>query len=329
MTTLPSVAKEVAGTAEGLGNPGLNVSVVICTHNPDAARLSRVLEALRAQSLPCSEWELLVVDNRSREPVELRLVEWHPKGRVVREEEQGLTPARLRGIAETRGDLIVFVDDDNVLRSDYLENASRIGRESPMLGAWGGSQVGEFEETPPTDIVPYLGYIGIRQVERATWANVPKVWAATPSGAGLIVRRPVANRYGAAVAVDTQRRALGRNGQELLANEDIDLAWTSFEIGLGIGVFPDLELLHLIPQGRFERPYLLRLAEGAAYSLALLCWLRLGERPPVVSLPRRTYRDMRDRLGRGFAGEWSRAWRRGTERGRRRIVDLARAPEDH
>ena len=38
-------------------------------------------------------------------------------------ERLGLTPARLRGIRESRGELLVFVDDDNVLERDYLEVA--------------------------------------------------------------------------------------------------------------------------------------------------------------------------------------------------------------
>jgi hypothetical protein len=32
-----------------------------------------------------------------------------------------LTPARLRGIRESRADILVFGDDDNVLATDYLQ----------------------------------------------------------------------------------------------------------------------------------------------------------------------------------------------------------------
>jgi glycosyltransferase involved in cell wall biosynthesis len=45
----------------------INVSVIICTHNPRPHYLSRVPAALRSQTLPMEQWELLVIDNASHE----------------------------------------------------------------------------------------------------------------------------------------------------------------------------------------------------------------------------------------------------------------------
>src|SRR5262245_33061845 len=76
-------------------------SVIICTHNPRVDYLTRTLTALRSQTLPVSEWELLVIDNASKEPVASRFdIGWHPNSRHIHEPTLGLTPARLRGIAE-------------------------------------------------------------------------------------------------------------------------------------------------------------------------------------------------------------------------------------
>src|SRR5262249_1907597 len=113
------------------------LSVIICTHNPRRDYFSRCLEGLRAERFPHSQWELVVVDNASDELLEGRVdLSWHPAARVVREETQGLTSARLRGIRESRGDFLIFVDDDNVLDPDFLEMAVRIARERPFLGSW-------------------------------------------------------------------------------------------------------------------------------------------------------------------------------------------------
>src|SRR4051812_93219 len=97
------------------------ISVVLCTHNPRPDFLARTLGSLRAQNLALSQWELVIVDNHSANPLSSLVdLSWHPNGRIIREDELGLTPARLRGIAETHGEILVFVDDDNVLQSDYL-----------------------------------------------------------------------------------------------------------------------------------------------------------------------------------------------------------------
>ena len=74
----------------------MNISVVICSHNPREDYLRRVLAALKAQTLPKEQWELLLIDNASKEPLAGRWVFWHPYARIIRENQLGLTPARLR-----------------------------------------------------------------------------------------------------------------------------------------------------------------------------------------------------------------------------------------
>ena len=43
----------------------MELSVIICTHNPRLDYLGRVLDALREQTLGKEQWELVVVDNAS------------------------------------------------------------------------------------------------------------------------------------------------------------------------------------------------------------------------------------------------------------------------
>jgi glycosyltransferase involved in cell wall biosynthesis len=95
-----------------------------------------VLTALKEQTLPMSEWELLLIDNASQNPLQDLLdLSWHPASRVVLEPEPGLTPARLRAIAEVQSDVIIFVDDDNVLDTSYL---SEIDADRPTIPLFGG-----------------------------------------------------------------------------------------------------------------------------------------------------------------------------------------------
>jgi glycosyltransferase involved in cell wall biosynthesis len=173
----------------------LQISTIICTHNPKEQYFSRVIEALKSQTLEFSNWELLLIDNASNQVLASEIdLTWHPNARHVREEKLGLTLARLRGIQEARTGILVFVDDDNVLNSDYLEATLKIGQDYPFIGAWGGQTIGEFEVPPPEWAKPYLHFLAIREFDRDQWSNLLNFETA-PCGAGLCVRKEVAEKY--------------------------------------------------------------------------------------------------------------------------------------
>jgi hypothetical protein len=267
----------------------LKISVAICTHNPRADFLTRALAGLKTQTLPMGDWEFLIIDNASREPLSASWdLSWHPRAKVIREEKLGLTPARLRAISEARSQLLVFVDDDNVPAEDYLEQALRLGGEWPMLGAWGGSIVPSFEVEPPAWAGPYLRYLALREVREDKWSNLTDNPGLMPWGAGMCVRREVALEYARRLAADPVRLALDRRGQALPSCGDSDFAMTACDMGLGTGLFRALRLTHLIPAGRLQEAYLLRLMQGMAYSLAILQALR-GPPPGWPSWARRLW----------------------------------------
>lgn len=262
------------------------VSVIVCTHNPRTDYLNQVLGALQVQTLQAREWELLVVDNASQDPVAPRFdISWHPNGRHAMEPTLGLTPARLRGIAESKADLLVFVDDDNVLDTDYLEQASRLAHEYPFLGAWGGQLLPEFEREPPEWTQRYWPMLAIATFSRDVWSNLTDQLTTTPCGAGLCVRARVAKEYARLCNEGGYRRNLDRRGASLASCGDSDLALMACDLGLGTGRFVRLQLKHLIPPSRLTVDYLSRLAEEMTFSGHLLGALR-GHRPSAPARQR-------------------------------------------
>jgi hypothetical protein len=237
----------------------MHLSVIICTHNPRKDYLTRTLDALKAQMLPKEQWELLLIDNASAEPLAGQWdLSWHPGARHIREDELGLTPARLRGIKEARAELLVFVDDDNVLAPDYLAVAADVGAKWPTIGAWSGSVIPEFETPPPAELQPYLWCLCIRPVEKDNWSSFMDPQSC-PWGAGMCVRATVAGRYSEKSGRNPLHAFLDRRGNELGSGGDLDLATTSYESGLGTGLFARLKLTHLIPSRRLTVEYLLHL----------------------------------------------------------------------
>ena len=244
------------------------ISVIICTHNPRRDYLDKVLQALQSQTLSVEQWELLLVDNASDEPLSSEIdLSWHSNSRHIREEQLGLTPARLRRIKEAEAETLVFVDDDNVLDLDYLEVALDISKSWSILGAWGGQIRPEFEETPPDWTKPYWDRLAIKEFDRDMWSNLGE---AIPYGAGMCVRKIVAEKYAKLLHDNPSRLKLDRKGKLLFSAGDLDLALTSREFNLGTGLFVRLRMAHLMPAYRLEEEYLVRLIEGNSYSCTML-----------------------------------------------------------
>jgi len=254
------------------------LSVIIPTHNPQPERLRRTLAGLRAQTLPVSEWELVLVDNASADAAAFARLDlgWQGRARVVREEQLGLTAARLRGFAESRGQLLVLVDDDNVLDPGYLAAVVRHFAVDAELGAIGGRSHPEFEAPPPPWTREFDGVLALRDPgatpQRAAWSDSqPRGYpVCAPIGAGLALRRSGAEAYAAALANDSRRRSFDRTGAQLISGGDNDLIMTILAGGQAVAYFPDLQLTHLIPPRRSERSYLGALNRAIARS-----WVRV------------------------------------------------------
>jgi glycosyltransferase involved in cell wall biosynthesis len=273
----------------------LVVSIVLPSHNPRRDFLDLVLGALRRQTLPTSQWELIVVDNHSEQALaDLLNLSWHPSVTILREDQLGLTRARLVGFQQAHGDLVVLVDADNVLAPDYLEKAIRISTEFPYLGTWSG-QVELKLETPGNPPPPQLRHLLCeRCVEAPVWSNDRHHVAATPWGAGMCIRREVFTAYVEAIRTNPRRLQLDLHGRGLAYGGDTDIAYIGCSIGFGMGVFPELKITHLIPEERCTLPYLLRNLEAHAYSEVLHHWVTTGIIPAARA-------DLR-----GYLGAWAR-----------------------
>jgi len=268
--------------------PATSVSVILCTHNPRPDYLSRVLAFLRGQTLPAKQWELLLVDNASRQPLSETVdISWHSRGRHIREDELGLTAARLRGIQESSGALLVFVDDDNVLAPDFLFHATAISERHPDLGAFGaGILEPEFEVQPPVKLRPRLGLLALRRERSALWSYNTTDTRCRPWGAGLCATRRVANFYRQFVPDLGITAVLDRRGKRLFSGGDDVFSRVASKFGLRFGVFPELCVTHLISAGRLNPHYLVRLIHDHALSHGVLDYMFDGIQPVRSDLVR-------------------------------------------
>ena len=265
----------------------IRLSVIVPTHRPHPGRLARTLQGLRAQSLPASEWETLLVDNASAPAITFASLgpEAPANLRIVPEPRLGLSHARRRGFLEARGEFFLMVDDDNVLDPGYLAQILAHFAAEPRLGAIGGPSRPEFEREPPDWAREFFPLLALRDLGPAPLrAGFRPPGAArdaypdcAPIGAGMALRRAAAQAWldGADPAALTDRR-----GNSLTSGGDNDIVIHALRAGWEVGYFPDLALTHLIPAGRLEPGYLARLNRGIQTS-----WMQLLLRHGLSAWP--------------------------------------------
>jgi glycosyltransferase involved in cell wall biosynthesis len=257
------------------------LSVIICTYNPEKRVFQKCLNCLTIASRQFQPHEILIIDNNSTEAVELLdyvklFLELNPNAKLINESKQGLTPARIRGIRESSGELIIFIDDDNFIDENYFSVATDICNTYPFIGSFSGQVSLEYDKEPEKWTKKYWGMLIYRNLDRNVWSNQPFNNSTMPNGAGLCVSRVVAEHYLKLFEEGKRNFNLDRSKGSLMSGGDNDLAMCACDIGKGMGLFKDLHLMHYIPPERFTLQYLSRLAYGIYFSSVMLIYMRTG-----------------------------------------------------
>jgi glycosyltransferase involved in cell wall biosynthesis len=237
----------------------VELTVALCTYNPRPDLITRAVRAVVAQLADLGgEAQLLIIDNHSDPPLRdadyLRALPLE----IIQEPVQGLTAAKEAAIRHARGEVILFVDDDNIVAPGYLREVVKAFAD-PTLGVLGGSVVPEFESEPPGWLSAFEEQLAIRRypadliVETTGLPYTDKF----PIGAGSSVRRSLGLAYLA--DAEATGRIEGRRGRSLSSGEDVDLDLFAISSGYKLKVVGSLSLIHVIPAARTTEEYITRL----------------------------------------------------------------------
>jgi len=113
-------------------------SVIICSRDR-AADLVRTLNSLQGALASAIEgWEIVVVDNASSDDTAgAARATLGEDATVVVEERLGLSHARNRGVAEARGEVLVFIDDDITVDERWVRTYEETFRDGSVAAAGG------------------------------------------------------------------------------------------------------------------------------------------------------------------------------------------------
>jgi glycosyltransferase involved in cell wall biosynthesis len=129
------------------GAPDLpSVSVIVPVRDGDGT-IAECLDAILATDYPADRREILVVDNGSTDGT-AALIQSKPV-RYLHESKRGVSNARNRGIAESSGEILAFVDADCLVEPQWLSELVR-PFEDPEVGSVGG----DLQHVPPPSARP-------------------------------------------------------------------------------------------------------------------------------------------------------------------------------
>lgn len=234
----------------------MDISIIICCYN-GKPYLRPALEYIAHQQYDASMYvEFIFVDNASTDgSADFVQKVWDELKakiplRIVREAEPGLIYARMAGVRTAKGKYVVFCDDDNWLREDYIQSAYELMEQMPYVGVLGGQSVLAPDIEAPV-------WWEEQQGNYAVGKQLPQTGIANERGfvygAGMITRTELARK----VFNDRYPFMLtGRKGDMCLSGEDWEYCTRAMMMGYDIYYSEDLFYWHDVDPKRMTLEYL-------------------------------------------------------------------------
>jgi len=226
------------------------ISVILCTYNR-AASLKSTLESFSGLTLPFDlDWELVVVDNNSKDNT-LEVIREFTKTarfsvRYVFEGRQGKSAALNAGIAAAKGEIVAFTDDDVLLHPEWLLNLKRAFDEFDCAGV-GGRIVPVWHDPKPD----WLEMEEQQAIVHFELGDKPKeIKDSPPLGANSAFRKDKFAKYGGF------RLDLGVGGENRgVTCEDTEFVTRLFRAGEKIMYIPSAIIYHPVDPSRSSKAY--------------------------------------------------------------------------
>ena len=242
------------------------ISVVVCTYNGES-RIVDTLISLVNQKFPHGAYEILVVDNNSSDDTSALVnsfIGMHSE-RCIKyflEKTQGLSCARNRGIKESKGEIIAFIDDDAVADHLWLKSICDGYNSDKSAACVGGKTELKWNNGMPQWWYPALNYLysGFDYGEERCTLHYPHL----PVGTNISFLRSEFEKVG------LFKNDLGRKGGALSGGEETDICMRIEKIGGKILYEPRAIVYHNVDSYRQRKSYIFRRAVSQGRSLAIL-----------------------------------------------------------
>ena len=226
---------------------------------------------LQASSL---KWngKVIFVDNNSTDDTKILINNFIKKSTLnilyKFEVKKGISYARELGINSSFSDWIVFLDDDNIPKDNWLNNTINAVFNASELTAVIAGKVEppiHLSELERIKFKPFFPFLAISDFG----SNKTFLDKVLPPGAGVIVNRDYWERF-----VSNKQKLYGRLGSSLFGAEDIE-AIVLIQNGGGLIEYnPNIVIEHNIEKSRFNNKYLSDLVKSCGYGNIIIRFKR-------------------------------------------------------
>lgn len=228
--------------------------MVVCTHNR-ADLLPSTLNSLRRQTLSRQEFEVIVVDNASVDATAALLREYQHGEMTLRyefEPRPGVSKARNRGFAAAQSSLVAFIDDDCVAAEDWLEMLLAAYDARPERPLAVGGKVDLIWQVPRPAWLPDKALAVLSSLDLGPDPFAVDGVKDFLYGCNILIGRD------ALVGHAGFSEGLGRVGENLISNEEVELQRRLLAAGWAIWYAPNAVVSNLVPEERLRWRWFLR-----------------------------------------------------------------------
>lgn len=230
----------------------MRFSVIFCTYNREKY-IYNAMKSIAEQDFSSQDYEIVLVNNNSTDSTESICNQFqkdypHIVFRYFLETNQGLSYARNRGVAESRGEILVFVDDDATAFDHYLSSIDILFKEHPSVRACGGPIQPVYEVTKPK----WLSHYTEQLIGGALYEGdsvKPFRNGRYPGGGNSAFRKEIFDIYG------LFNVELGRKGTGLIGAEEKDLYDRLTRGKEQFFYLPQMGIYHYIPEKKLTEAH--------------------------------------------------------------------------
>lgn len=244
----------------------IRLSLIIPTYNR-AEQLLGALESVVRQTARPEQWECVVVNNNSPDDTLVRFEAFAAQYpalnlRIVTETQSGVSYARNRGIAESKADLMAFIDDDERINEDFIAAYIDFFDAHPQVVVAGGKIIAEYVSGRPAWMSKYVEMPIANPIDLGDEVCTFPL-GRVPGSGNMGLRRAGGMRCGGF------NPTLGRVNGMLIGGEENDFFERLMRAGEKCWYVPKAVMWHIIPASKVTESYFRRLCYNVGVSQRL------------------------------------------------------------